>query len=146
MYIKGITDYNKQGEPRETGLFAGIVSQDGEMKSTKGGGKQFGAASVRAFNRKDGTAAFITIKTFSETDARRIASLRKGDHILAAGIVETREYNGKTYTDMLVDLLLIPGDVASNRAALESRMSAAGYNTGGSNFAEIGEEDGELPF
>ena len=60
--------------------------------------------------------------------------------------METREYNGKTYTDMLVDLLLIPGDVASNRAALENRMAYAGYNAGGSDFAEIGEEDGELPF
>ena len=146
MYIRGVPDYNKQGEARETGLFAGLVTQDGEMKAAKGSGKQFGSASVRAFTRKDGTSAFITIKTFSETDARRIASLHKGDRILAAGVVETREYNGKTYTDMLVDLLLIPGDVASNRAALENRMADAGYNTGGSDFAEIGEEDGELPF
>ena len=143
MYIKGITDYSKNGESRETGLFAGLVSQDGELKRTQNG-KEFGSASIRAFNRKDGTAAFMTIKSFGDY-SRLIANLRKGDHILCAGIVESREYNGKTYTDMMVDFL-IAGDTvpsasapAENRAALSKRMGSAG-------FAEISEEDGELPF
>lgn len=144
MYIKGITDYSKQGEARETGLFAGPVSQDGELRSTKSG-KSFGAASVRAFNRKDGTAAFITIKSYGAFSSL-IANLRKGDHILCAGIVESREYNGKTYTDMMVDFIMtsdsfpLPSSAAdANRAALSERMEQNG-------FAEIGEEDGELPF
>ena len=143
MYIKGITDYSKNGESRETGLYAGLVSQDGELKRTQNG-KEFGSASIRAFNRKDGTAAFMTIKSFGDY-SRLIANLRKGDHILCAGIVESREYNGKTYTDMMVDFL-IAGDTvpsasapAENRAALSKRMDSAG-------FAEISEEDGELPF
>lgn len=145
MYIKGITDYSKQGEARETGLFAGLVSQDGELRSTKGG-KSFGAASVRAFNRKDGTAAFITIKSYGPFSSL-IANLRKGDHVLCAGIVESREYNGKTYTDMMVDYIqtadTFPAAQAAtaeeNRAALSQRMEQNG-------FAEIVEEDGELPF
>ena len=143
MYIKGIPDYSKNGEARETGLYASLVSQDGELKQTQNG-KEFGSASVRAFNRKDGTAAFMTIKSFGDY-SRLIANLRKGDHILCAGIVESREYNGKTYTDMMVDFL-IAGDTvpsasapAENRAALSKRMDSAG-------FAEISEEDGELPF
>lgn len=146
MYIKGITDYDRNGEKRETGLFAGLVSQDGELRSTTTSGKTYGQASVRAFNRKDGTAAFMTIKSFQSGTAELIAALRKGDRILAAGVVETREYNGKTYTDMLVDLLLTsdsmpaaPAAQAANRAALSDRMENAG-------FAEIGGEDAELPF
>ena len=144
MYIKGITDYNKQGEARETGLFAGLVSQDGELKQTKSG-KEFGSASVRAFNRKDGTAAFMTIKSFGD-DSRLIANLRKGDRILCAGTVESREYNGKTYTDMLVDFIMagdsMPNMVSNpveNLSALTRRMDSAG-------FAEAPEEDAELPF
>ena len=144
MYIKGITDYNKQGESRETGLFAGLVSQDGELKQTQNG-KEFGSASVRAFNRKDGTAAFMTIKSFGDY-SRLIANLRKGDRILCAGTVESREYNGKTYTDMLVDFMMTSDTIpaasapAENRAALTQRMESAG-------FAEITpEEDAELPF
>ena len=144
MYIKGITDYNKQGESRETGLFAGLVSQDGELKRTQNG-KEFGSASVRAFNRKDGTAAFMTIKSFGDY-SRLIANLRKGDRILCAGTVESREYNGKTYTYMLVDFMMTSDTIpaasapAENRAALTQRMESAG-------FAEITqEENAELPF
>lgn len=144
MYIKGITDYTKQGESRETGLFAGLVSQDGELKQTQNG-KEFGSASVRAFNRKDGTAAFMTIKSFGDY-SRLIANLRKGDRILCAGTVESREYNGKTYTDMLVDFMMTSDTIpaasapAENRAALTQRMESAG-------FAEITpEENAELPF
>ena len=113
------------------------------MKQTQNG-KEFGSASVRAFNRKDGTAAFMTIKSFGDY-ARLIANLRKGDHILCAGVVESREYNGKTYTDMLVDFLMASDAMpaapspAENRAALNQRMDSAG-------FAEAPEEDAELPF
>ena len=143
MYIKGITDYNKQGESRETGLFAGLVSQDGELKQTQNG-KEFGSASVRAFNRKDGTAAFMTIKSFGDY-SRLIANLRKGDRILCAGTVESREYNGKTYTDMLVDFMMTSDTIpaasvpAENRAALTRRMDSAG-------FSEMMDGDSELPF
>ena len=144
MYIKGITDYNRNGEPRETGLFAGLISQDGELRTTQSG-KAYASASVRAFNRKDGTAVFMTLKTFSEHLTGLVANLRKGDRVLACGTVETRTYNGKQYTNMLLDFLLTsdaapaPAAAAANRSALEARMEQSG-------FAEIGEEDGELPF
>ena len=144
MYIKGIPDYSRDGKQKETGLFAGLVSQDGELKQTQNG-KEFGSASVRAFNRKDGTAAFMTIKSFGDY-SRLIANLRKGDRILCAGAVESREYNGKTYTDMLVDFLMASDTIpaasapAENRAALTQRMDSAG-------FAEITpEEEAKLPF
>ena len=81
-----------------------------------------------------------------EEYSRLIANLRKGDRILCAGAVESREYNGKTYTDMLVDFLMTSDTIpaasapAENRAALTQRMDSAG-------FAEITpEEDAELPF
>ena len=143
MYIKGIPDYSRDGKQKETGLFAGLVSQDGELKQTQNG-KEFGSASIRAFNRKDGTAAFMTIKSFGDY-ARLISNLRKGDHILCAGVVESREYNGKTYTDMLVDFIVAADAMpaapspAENRAALNQRMDSAG-------LSEAVEDDAELPF
>ena len=143
MYIKGIPDYSRDGKQKETGLFAGLVSQDGELKQTQNG-KEFGSASVRAFNRKDGTAAFMTIKSFGDY-SRLIANLRKGDRILCAGTVESREYNGKTYTDMLVDFMMTSDTIpaasatAENRAALTQRMESAG-------FSEMMDGDSERPF
>ena len=145
MYIKGIPDYSRDGKQKETGLFAGLVSQDGELKQTQNG-KEFGSASVRAFNRKDGTAAFMTIKSFGDY-SRLISNLRKGDHILCAGVVESREYNGKTYTDMLVDFIMATDTISvpsvqtqeSNRSSLTQRMDSAG-------FSEMMDGDSELPF
>lgn len=144
MYIKGITDYNRNGEARYTGLFSGLVSQDGELRTNQNG-KTYATASVRAFNRKDGTAVFMTLKTFSENLTGLVSNLRKGDRVLACGMVETREYNGQHYTDMLLDFLLTsdaapaPAAQAANPAALENRMEQSG-------FAQIDEENGELPF
>ena len=146
MYIKGIPDYSRDGKQKETGLFAGLVSQDGELKQTQNG-KEFGSASVRAFNRKDGTAAFMTIKSFGDY-ARLIANLRKGDHILCGGVVESKEYNGKTYTDMLVDFLMasdtmqntVLSNPVKNLSTLTQRMDSAG-------FAEIDDDiEKMLPF
>ena len=153
MYIKGITDYSKQGEARETGHFAGICTQDGELRESKNG-KQYGTVSVRAFNRKDGTAAFMTIKSFHDDLSRVISSLKKGDRILAWGSIATDNYNGKQRTDMFADflipfeLILALFEQGINRAALEGRMDAAGFDNGkgGNDFQDLGDDDGELPF
>lgn len=137
MYIKGITDYSREGAAKDTGLFAGPVTQDGELRQTQNG-KIYGTASVRAFNRKDGSPVFMTLKTFSEVDANRLSAVRKGDRILAAGSVETREHNGKQYTDMMVDFFLTSAP-ADNLQLLQSRLAEAGGFT-------TEEEECELPF
>ena len=143
MYIKGIPDYSRDGKQKETGLFAGLVSQYGELKQTQNG-KEFGSASVRAFNRKDGTAAFMTIKSFGDY-SRLIANLRLRDHILCAAVTNKRKKKKKTNKDKLVDFLMASDALpaapspAENRAALTKRMDSAG-------FAEAPEEDAELPF
>lgn len=41
MYIPGTPDYSREGEKRSTGLFAGLTSQDGELRTTKEGGKRY---------------------------------------------------------------------------------------------------------
>jgi uncharacterized protein YqjF (DUF2071 family) len=145
MYIKGTPDYSRDGEKRETGLFAGLISNDGEMRQTKNG-KNYATASVRAFNRQDGSAVFMTLKTFNESTAAVLSNLRKGDRVLAAGTVETDEYNGKSYTTMMVDFLLTADEIppmptanADPFAALNNRVNAA--------FGSPVEQDmGELPF
>lgn len=142
MFIKGISDYSRQGQEVRTGLFAGAAIRDGEINVTRSG-KRVGSVSVRAYSRKDGTAAFLTVKAWGDF-ADTVASLRKGDAFLAAGRIEDREYNGKTYTDLVCDFILASdgreaASIAQNLSSLQSRMEGAG-------FAEIREEDGELPF
>ena len=144
MYIKGITDYNRNGEAVESGMYIGPVIRDGELCLTKTG-KYFGKSSVRAFNLKDGTAKFLEIISFDDGISRIIANLRKRDRILVSGTVKKEPYNGKEKNTMFVEFLTameIPEVTtpAENRVALNQRMDSAG-------FSEITpEEDAELPF
>lgn len=140
MFINGLPDYNKNGEEVKTGLVAATAIRDGELRITNSG-KEVGSVSVRAYNRKDGTAAFITVKGWGHT-ARQLSGLNKGDSLMAAGRIETREYNGKNYTDLVADFVLTsshPAGTAENMNALQGRMDQAG-------FAPISGEDGDLPF
>ena len=143
MYVKGVTDYNRNGEAIETGLYIGQVIRDGELRPTKTG-KSFGKSSVRAFNCKDGTAKFLEIKSFDDAISRIIANLRKGDRILVSGTIKKDDYNGKENHSMFVEFLStmdipVVSTPAENREALTQRMDSAG-------FSEISDEDAELPF
>lgn len=140
MFIKGITEYGRSGEEVQTGLVVGRATKDADHRRTSGG-KDVTTVSVRAYGRKDGSAAFLDVKCWGglSDQAGRIS---KGDTFLAAGRLETREYKGKNYTDLIADFVLplSPASAASdNFAALSGRMQDAG-------FADISEEDGELPF
>lgn len=145
MLINGVTEYARDGKEQKTALVVGRATGDGEVKHTQSG-KSVASVSVKAFGRKDGSAAFITVKTFNEKEISKVSSLRKGDSFLAAGRLDSREYNGKTYTDLLADFVATAGGQASPMDVLADRVDKAfGENAGGGDFAEIGDE-GELPF
>lgn len=147
MLLIGAKEYSKDGGEVKTAMVVGRATKDGELKTTKNG-KTYGAVGVKALNRQDGTAVFIEVKSFQSTWAELIAGLDKYDTFMAAGRLENREYNGKIYTDLLADIVipverlapLLSGSHAPSYAA-----SAAPVG-GPSDFAELGEEDGELPF
>lgn len=134
MFISGAPTYNKEGKKVLTGLIAGRVARDGEIFATRSG-SSVGSASVPAYDRPDGTTAWITVKGFGHW-AHLVASAQKGDSILALGRIESRDYEGKTYTDLVVDYVCVA-------AAASARSEASGVANNG--FAEI-TDDGELPF
>ena len=141
MYMNGIKDYNRDGKEVQTGLFAGKVTQDAELRTT-GSGKQYCTTSVRAFTRKDGTAAFLTVKAWGGDMIERMRDLRKGDSILVAGRLDVREYNGKTYTDLVADFLLTQGDPLQSVAEAIRGAGSLGFAV----LDEPGGQDGEPPF
>jgi single-stranded DNA-binding protein len=145
MYIKGTPDYSRDGEKRETGLFAGLISNDGEMRQTKNG-KNYATASVRAFNRQDGSAVFMTLKSFNESTAAVLSNLCKGDRVLAAGTVETDEYNGKSYTTMMVDFLLTADEIPSMPTANADPFAALNNRVNAAFGSPVEQDMGELPF
>jgi single-strand binding family protein len=58
--------------------------------------------SLAVGKNKDTTTIFANCKAFGRL-ANIAAGIRKGDSVLAVGKTKSREYNGKTYTDLLCD-------------------------------------------
>lgn len=136
MLINGLPTYSKEGKKLKTALIAARASKDGELRTTNSG-KEVGSVSVPAYDREDGTTAWITVKGWGHW-ARLLAYAHKGDSILAIGHIESREYEGKNYYDLVADYVCVSSSTAEQRPA--SASSAA------NSFVEVGEDDGELPF
>lgn len=143
MYIKGLTEYTRDGAEVETALVAGKATQDGERRTTSSG-KAFAAVSVKAFGRRDGTAAFLTVRAWDSEGIARLSALRKGDPFLAVGRIDHRDYNGKTYTDLTADFVLVQKPGAAPADALAARVASAGEGFAMVDGQEA--EDSELPF
>ena len=141
MFVLGAKDFDRNGKESSTALFAGSAIKDSEFKTTRNG-KELGEVSVKAYNRKDGTAAFLTVKGWGPL-ARQVASLSKGDRFLAAGRLESREYNGKTYTDLVADFIIPAGGEAKTGSFPLPPGSAV--DVPADDFSEL-ENPGELPF
>lgn len=138
MFINGLPDYDRNGKEIQTGLVIAKATCDGDIRVT-GTGKEVGSISVRAYGRKDGTAAFLTVKGWGKL-GRQLSIMVKGDRVIAAGRLESREYNGKTYTDLVADY------VWPTEKEPHFPVQGGGVNVSAEDFSEISEEDGNLPF
>lgn len=138
MFVKGITEYDKRGQEIKTGIVAGAASKDGEIKVFDSG-KRVGSVSVIAYHRQDGTAVFITVKAWGDS-APAVGRLEKGDRFLAAGRIETRDSNGKTYTDLTADLFL------TEKKAAPFIPAGAPVDVSADGFDEVSDDPEELPF
>lgn len=138
MYVKGVTEYNRNGEEVKTACIFGKATKDGELKTTSGG-KKIASVSIKAFGKKDGTAEFVTVKAWDGAFLNLIANTKKGDSMMACGRLEEREYNDKKYVDMMVDYYMcMPADggVSANFESLQQKVN---------DFNSI-DDDSELPF
>ena len=138
MFVNGIKEYDKQGREVKTGIVAGAAARDGEIKVFDSG-KCVGSVSVIAYHRQDGTAVFLTVKAWGDS-APAVGRLEKGDRFLAAGRIETRESNGKTYTDLTADLFL------TESKAKPFIPAGAPVDVSADGFDEVSDDPAELPF
>lgn len=136
MFINGMLSYNKDGQKQSTGLLAGQVARDGEMLVTRTG-KKVGSVSVPAYNKQDGTTAWLTVKGWGRW-ADVVASALKGDSILAVGRIDSKEYNGRIFNDLVADFVCV-------FSSGERTGIASGVSVSADDFNEI-EDDGNLPF
>jgi len=149
MLSNGLKEYNKDGQAVKTVRVVSRATKDGELKTTQNG-KTFGTVGVKAYGKQDGTAVFAEVKSFQSPWSRLIASFKKGETFEVSGRLEQREYNEKTYTDLLAESVIATERLAylliGNAApATESGSQPAPQFTG-AYLLDGEEEDGDLPF
>lgn len=102
MLINGVKEYDREGKQVRTCLVIARTIKDGQRYVSKNG-NDIGKTTVVPYNRQDGTALFLDVVAFGN-DAYPVIESEKGDKIMAAGRIEEREYNGKTYLSLVADL------------------------------------------
>lgn len=126
----------------------GSVSRSAELKNTQNG-KTFAKFSVKAGKRDDDSWVYVDCKAWGPL-AGYCADLQKGDPFIGIGRIESREYNDKTYTDLILDWCNSPMlATAAEAPPLPSPAPAAASEDAGPRFSEVeGDDDSEdgLPF
>lgn len=141
MFFPGTKDYSKDGKETKTGLVIAKATCDGDIRVT-GSGKEVGSISVIAYHYQDGGAAFLNVKGWGRL-GRELSKLVKGDTVVAAGRLESREYNGKTYTDLVADFILPAG--GEDKSGSFPLPPGTAVDVPADDFSED-EAPGELPF
>lgn len=124
-------------------LLCGTASRDGEVKETKNG-KAMGKVGVVAGKSSNGETQFIDVVGFGNKSAM-IASIHKGDGVLAVGRMDKNEYNGRTYYSIVSDY--VSCDALPSGAAFAQKPfpnDAADSLPAFQEVSESGEDD--LPF
>lgn len=93
-----------------------------------------------------GKKKYRNVQAWADSHAGRLAGcLEKGDHVLAAGVWEQWDYDGKSYDALKADYLAVQEDAPM--AAEEYEPDAPeDAPQGRSAFMEIDDAPGELPF
>lgn len=127
-------------------MVIGYVARDAEMKTTQSG-KTMTRWSVAAAKVKTADGKYETKWTSCQAwhdVARAAASIRKGDTVLCAGRMESHEYEGKTYKDLIVDFFCkMP--TGAEIPAVSSHEGTVSAEDDLSEFEAI-LDDGALPF
>lgn len=123
----------------ETVIVAGNATRDSEYKTVGDKQSPVCSFSLAVGKNKDGSTAFANCKAWHSL-AKLASHISKGDAVCVIGKLESREYNGKTYTDLVADWLNIAW-------AAQTTASDSGIKPEPPTFKEAEDaEPGELPF
>ena len=123
----------------------GSISRNAELRNTQNG-RTFAKFSVKAGKRDDDSWVYVDCKAWGPL-AGYCADLRKDDPFIGVGRIESREYDGKTYTDLILDWCNSPMLATAAEAPPLPSPAAAAKADAGPQFSEADDEDdGELPF
>ena len=122
-------------------IASGSIARDPEMKTTTTG-KFVTAFSIIAGKKPDGTTRFVNCKAWGDL-ANAVAALHKGDTVFISGRLDSHEYNGKTYSEIVCDWIgqSIGGCSPATHGGAPTAQPAE------PTFTELADDDtSELPF
>ena len=97
-------------------MVQGICTKDAEFAIRGEKNTRITTFSLAVGKNKDTTTIFANCKAFGKL-ADIAAGVHKGDSVLAVGRTQSREYNGKTYTDLMCDWIGYAGMLCELPAA-----------------------------
>lgn len=135
-------------------MVCGYVPKDAEMKLVGQNNSSKTTFSVKASEvvRPDGSKeAHWTNCVAWHDNARACASLKKGDYVLCVGRMESNEYNGKTYKNLVVEFAIksgVPASVPASTVQTIAESSGASDSNGIGDLGDFEEilNDSDLPF
>jgi single-stranded DNA-binding protein len=127
-------------------LICGFVARDAEQKTTQTG-KAMTVWSVAVGKKGQGDQVqtiWTNCKAWDKA-ATVAAGIKKGDTVLCIGRIETNEYNGKTYKNLVCEYVSIMGSGARTGNLPHNAADASSPYGGLEEFETILADD-ELPF
>lgn len=123
-------------------LVVGKCTGDAEYKRVGQKDSPIASFSLIVGKRQDTTPIFANCKAWYRL-AEYAKHIRKGDHVIAIGHLESREYNGKTYTDLVAEWINFVGsdDTPHQELAPNGTPYPAGVT-----FEEDKSSGDDLPF
>ena len=101
-----------QGKVGDIVIATGYAFKDAELKHIGDKGTSLCEFTVVVGKEADGKGKFANCKAWREL-GEYAANIKKSDAVCVMGTLESREYNGKTYTNLVADWLNIVGASAS---------------------------------
>ena len=134
-----------QAKIGESVIVVGKAIKDAEFKIVGSKGSPVCSLSLNVGKRQDTTTIFANVKAWYSL-AEYSRHICKGDAVIAIGHTESREYNGKTYTDLIAEWINFVGDneASTDLPTAETSPSGKPYPQG-TKFEEA-PNDGDLPF
>lgn len=121
-------------------MVCGGISRDAELEHVGQDNKRVCKVGVAVGKDEDGKTKWCNVVAWHDL-ASILCVARKGDPVLVIGKLKSREYNGKTYTDLVADFV----SVASVHAVAESEAAHPTFTPQVPNFEELDDSE-ELPF
>lgn len=126
-------------------IISGYVARDAEQKTTQNGKNMtLWSVAVGKKHGQNGQAESVWTNCQAWDKAASVAAqIRKGDTVLCVGRIETNEYNGKTYKNLVCEYVSVMG----NHAASPPSASASEGISAEDDLSEFEVLDtGDLPF